>query len=97
MIGMNINTLIDKGLAFVNRKLEVSYINEALLGEVLKIKTIPYGMGRSSFTVKQVIYNQHDQVITEAISVNVMIDFEKRKSIPLVEDIAKRFREFREE
>lgn len=89
--GIYLHEYMKKGLAFVLRKLDISYINEARLGDVLKIKTIPDKTGKSSFTIKQEMYNSQNELITEVDVVTVMIDLEKRKSIPVVEEIAKHF------
>ncbi|RLL46868.1 acyl-CoA thioesterase [Oceanobacillus piezotolerans] len=90
-IGLSLETLMSKGQALVLRNLEVSYINEARLGDTLKIKTSPFKRGKTSYTLKQIIYNQKNEILTEAETVTVMIDLEKRKSIPLIADITKYF------
>lgn len=89
--GIHLKELMKCGKAFVVRNLDVSYHDEARLGDRLKIKTIPYKLGNSSFTFKQYIYNEQNKLITEAKVVSVMIDLEKRKSIPVIEEIAKHF------
>lgn len=90
-IGVSLKELMSRGQAIVLRNLEISYINEARLGDKLTVHTIPHRRGKSSFILKQFIYNQLNEKITEAETVTVMIDLEKRKSIPLIEDIAKHF------
>ncbi|MFC4024082.1 acyl-CoA thioesterase [Oceanobacillus longus] len=90
-IGFTIDKLMKEGQAFVLRNLEISYINEAHLGEKLTITTKPYQRGRSSFTLKQKIYNANHEIITEAEVVTVMIDLEKRKSMPLVDSVGQFF------
>jgi YbgC/YbaW family acyl-CoA thioester hydrolase len=82
------------GMVFV--KLDVSYLNEARLGDLLKIVTIPVHLGTKSFVIKQMIYNQHDVLITEFKKTFVMFDTETRKSIPVINEIAKQFRDVQE-
>lgn len=91
-IGLNFESLLEDGLGVVLRNLEISYIKEARLGDSLVVETIPYRLGNSSFTLKQKIINQHEEVITEAETVKVMIDLEKRKSIPLIGKITEQFK-----
>lgn len=92
-IGVNLKELIKQGQAIVLRNLNISYINEARIGDQLTIQTVPLQRGKTSFVLKQHIYNQHQEKITEAETVTVMIDLEKRKSIPLMEEIAMHFEE----
>ncbi|OLS33701.1 thioesterase family protein [Bacillus sp. MRMR6] len=82
------------GMVFV--KLDVSYLNEARLGDLLKIKTIPVHLGTKSFVIKQTIYNQHDLLITEFKKTFVMFNTETRKSIPVIDEISVQFRDSQE-
>ncbi|MFC4024059.1 acyl-CoA thioesterase [Oceanobacillus longus] len=86
-----IETLINKGLGFVLRNIEVSFIGEGRLGDVLTIETSPYKRGNTSFTMKQNISNQSGILITEAQTTSVMIDMNRRRPIPLIEEIGKHF------
>ena len=90
-IGVSLDQLMIKGQAIVLRNLEISYINEAHLGDRLTITTMPYRRGKRSFTLKQKIYNKNNEIITEAEAVKVMIDLEERKSMPLINSIGKYF------
>src|SRR5690625_711937 len=74
-----------EGIGFSLRVLNISFIAEATLGDTFVIKTEADKLGNTSFSLKQSIYNQHDQLIAEAEVVNVMIDFEKRKSIRVID------------
>ena len=88
---INIERLMNIGLGFVLRNIEVSFIGEGRLGDVLTIETIPYKRGNTSFTMKQKIYNQSGIQITEAKTTSVMIDMDKRRPISLIEEIGKHF------
>lgn len=90
-LNLNLKILMNNGLGIVLRNIEVSFIGEGLLGDTLTIETIPYKRGNSSFTFKQNIYNQNGDHITEAKTTSVMIDLDKRKSIPVIDEIARHF------
>jgi len=88
---IKIEKLVNIGMGFVLRNIEVSFIGEGRLGDVLTIETIPYKRGNTSFTMKQKIYNQSGIQITEAKTTSVMIDLDKRRPISLIEGITKHF------
>lgn len=77
------------GTVFVN--LNVSYIKEARLGEVLRVITSPWQLGTKSFVIKQEIFNQNDEKITEFTKKFVMFDLEKREGIIVIDEIARHF------
>lgn len=77
------------GMVFV--KLDVSYINEARLGDSLRIITTPVRLGNKSFTIKQDIFNQDNLHITEFNKTFVMFNTATRKSIPVIEQITRQF------
>lgn len=77
------------GTVFVN--LNVSYIKEARLGEVLKVVTTPVKLGTKSFEIKQEIFNEKEETITEFRKKFVMFDISSRKGIVVVEEIARHF------
>lgn len=77
------------GTVFVN--LNVSYIQEARFGEVLKVVTTPIKLGTKSFEIKQEIFNEKEEKITEFMKKFVMFDILARKGIPVVDEIARHF------
>jgi YbgC/YbaW family acyl-CoA thioester hydrolase len=78
------------GMVFV--KLDVSYLYEARLGDSLRLVTSPVRIGNKSFTIKQDIYNQNNVHISELNKTFVMFNTATRKSIPVIEQIAKHFK-----
>ncbi|GED67015.1 thioesterase [Brevibacillus reuszeri] len=46
--------------------LRVDYKKEAFLGDRLRISTIVHQVGNTSFVLKQMIKNQHDEAVLEA-------------------------------
>lgn len=90
-IGLSFAEMANQEFAVVILKLDIEYKKEARLGECLSIKTTALKMGTKSFSLKQVMYNEADELITESICTFVMFDLTKRKSIPVVEAIACHF------
>ncbi|MFA8437842.1 acyl-CoA thioesterase [Pueribacillus sp. YX66] len=79
----------DLGTVVVN--LTITFLKEAVYGERLKVKTVPVRLGNTSFDLKQEIFNQADEKITEAMVTSVMFDRTERKSVPVVKEIACQF------
>ncbi|MBS4214704.1 MULTISPECIES: acyl-CoA thioesterase [Neobacillus] len=90
--GISFNEMRKRLVSTVVLKLEILYIQEAKLGEILKVKTSPIRLGNKSFVFQQDIYNQSGKKIVEALVTNVMIDRSVRKSIPVIKEIARFFR-----
>ncbi|MDS9471612.1 thioesterase family protein [Sporosarcina pasteurii] len=90
-INIPFSAMVARNIAAVILKLEVEYVKEAQLGERLTIKTKPMKMGTKSFSLKQVIYNENNEVMTKSICTFVMFDTSTRNSIPVVEEIARHF------
>jgi YbgC/YbaW family acyl-CoA thioester hydrolase len=89
--GLTPGKMTEKRIGTVVVKLEVSYLKEALLGDVLKIVTSPKKLGNKSFVIKQDIYNQRDEHLTEFTKTFVMFDLTTRKGIPVIDEIARHF------
>jgi YbgC/YbaW family acyl-CoA thioester hydrolase len=90
--GMNFLTMKERNLGTVVIRIEIDFKKEALLGDRLKVETIPAQLGNKSFKFKQVIYNQHNELLTEALVTCVMFDPTARKSIPVIEEIKEGFK-----
>lgn len=89
--GFSFDKMRERNLGTVVLKLNITFLQEATLEEVLTVKTTPMRLGRTSFDLQQEIYNEHGEKITEATVVSVMFDRQKRKSIPVVKEIARHF------
>ena len=92
-MGVSFQTILDRGYGTVVRNLNVSYVKEARLGDKLQIKTVPISIGNSSFVMKQWMYNESGEVITEAEAVIVMIDFHKREKAQIPSDLANKLKQ----
>lgn len=90
-IGLPYALMAEQGMAVVIVKLDMQYVKEARLGDSLTIKTTPQKIGTKSFSLKQVIYNEQEQVMTESICTFVMLNTVTRKGMPVVADIARHF------
>lgn len=88
MVGIGRKVLDDKGLGTVLIQFDVSYKQEARLGDQLKIITSLTHVGNKSFIVHQEIYNQEEQLLTKCKKVFVMFNTRTRKGIPVVQEIA---------
>lgn len=80
-----------RNIGTVIKKLKINFIQESRKGDLLKIVTQPIRLGNSSFLLKQDIYNQSNDHITAAIITSVMFDTINRKSIKVVDEIARHF------
>jgi YbgC/YbaW family acyl-CoA thioester hydrolase len=94
-VGVSYDYFAENKLGTVLVKLEVSYLKEARLGDVLRVVTIPIKVGTKSFVMKQEIYNQRDELITGSTKIFVMFDISTRKSTPVIEQIRSGFVEGR--
>ncbi|MET4000107.1 acyl-CoA thioesterase [Marinobacterium sp. MBR-109] len=90
--GLSIVEMKERKVGAVLLKLDVLYKKELRLGDNLKVKTCPQRKGNKSLTFKQEIFNNKDELVTEAIVTCVMFDMEKRRSIKLLHDLAKHFK-----
>lgn len=90
--GMDWRKMSVRKIGSVVVNLNVSYIKEARLGDVLKVVTTPGKLGNKSFVMKQNIYNQNEELITEFTKKFVMFDISSRKGIVVVDEIAQHFK-----
>jgi YbgC/YbaW family acyl-CoA thioester hydrolase len=89
--GLSYEDMSVRKVGTVILKMEILFLKEARLGDTLKFMTIPKKLGNKSFVLQQYIYNQSDELITEASITSVMFDLISRKSIAVVDEIAKKF------
>lgn len=89
--GISFSEMMKRKLGTVVLKMEILFLKEARLGDSLKIVTRPLKLGNTSFVLKQDIFNQRDEHITEATITSVMFDTQERKSIKVVDEIAEKF------
>ena len=90
--GITLHYFQEMGIGTVVLKMEVLYLKEAKLGDHLKVITTPEYLGNTSFVLKQEIYNQFDEHITDAKVTMVMFDTVSRKSTKVIHQIAVLFK-----
>lgn len=89
--GLTFSDMGKFNFATVVVRLDIIFKKEAVLGDTLTIHTIPKKIGTKSFVFQQEIYNQQEELLTDATVTNVMFDTLERKSIPVITDIKKNF------
>lgn len=87
-IGFGLDKMIDQGYGDVLRNINISFIKEALVDEKLTIKTFPQSIGKTSFVIKQHIFNEKNEMITEAEAVIVIVNLKKRVKTQIPENLA---------
>lgn len=75
-----------RGLGRAVVQMLIQFHREVSLGERLTISTYPIRIGRSSFTLKQEIYNEGNELVNSAEVIGVIFDFEERKSVTIPTD-----------
>lgn len=83
--------MAERDQAVVIVKLDMDYIKEVRLGERVTVKTFLGKAGTKSFTIEQSMYNEGQEEVAKSSSIFVMFDLVERKSMPVVEEIAKFF------
>lgn len=90
-IGFPYLKMAERDQAVVIVKLDMDYIKEVRLGERVTVKTFLEKAGTKSFTIEQSMYNEGQEEVAKSSSIFVMFDLVERKSMPVVEEIAKFF------
>jgi YbgC/YbaW family acyl-CoA thioester hydrolase len=85
------DTILSWGLQTVTVNININYRKECRQGDRLSIRTRPEKLGRTSFVMKQEIYNQHGDIVADATVITVMIDAITRKSSPVPVQMARLF------
>lgn len=88
---LSFQSLLDRNLTFVLKKLETTYIKEVCLGDKQIVETKLGQKGNSSFSMEQIMYNQAGDKVAETKSLMVMFDMKNRHSIPVIPEIAQLF------
>lgn len=89
--GFHYDTILSWGLQTVTVNININYRKECRQGDRLSIRTRPEKLGRTSFVMKQEIYNQHGDLAADATVTTVMIDAVTRKSSPVPAQMARLF------
>lgn len=71
--------LLQEGIAFVVKKMDISYHFPARLDDMLSINSKVEQVRKTSFIFKQAIFNQHQQLINSADVMIVCVNIAKMK------------------
>ena len=73
-------------------KMEILFKKEAVLHDKLRVITIPEKLGNTSYIFEQKILNEEDEEICSATITKVLTDFTTRKSVKVIDAIARNFK-----
>ncbi len=90
-VGLTIDAMRERNIGTVVLKLTITFLKEAVLNERLIVKTRPVRLGKTSYDFKQEIFNETGEKVTDALVTSVMFDLKRRKSMPVVSEIARQF------
>lgn len=79
------------GIQTVTVNININYRKECRQGDRLTIKTRPERMGRTSYALKQELYNQHGELCADAVVTSVAMDIETRKGREVPEELRRLF------
>ncbi len=89
--GLNYATFAGMGIQTVTVNININYRKECKQGDHLVVHTCPEQVGRSSYVLKQEIYNQQGVLCADALVTSVTMDAIKRKSREVPEKLRKLF------
>lgn len=81
------DTFLEKGIQTVTVSLTINYRKECKQNDRLTIVTTPEKVGRTSYVLRQTIYNQNQELCADAIVTSVTMDAETRKSREIPEGL----------
>ncbi len=88
--GYSFDCLAGKGLGTATVNINIDYIGECYMGDLLIIKTCPVKAGNSSFVKLQQIYKRESmEKVCAAHVTTVVFDLQTRKSVPIPADLRK--------
>src|SRR5690606_30568003 len=87
-IGLRFENLLEEQLGPVLLKLETEYSKEVRLGDTVEIRSHLIRVGTKSFTLKQTMLHE-GQTSATTTAIMAIMDLQKRKAIPVPDEIAK--------
>lgn len=82
-LDINQQTLLQEGIAFVVKKMDISYDFPARLDDMLTISTLVEQIRKASIIFKQTILNQNKQIISNADVIIACVNMTKMKPCAL--------------
>ncbi|WP_282943147.1 acyl-CoA thioesterase [Paenibacillus sp. RC67] len=90
-VGLSYQIFTSLGVQTVTVNININYRKECKQGDKLSIVTRPEKMGRTSFVLKQELYNETGELCADAIVTSVTMDIQSRKSREVPEPLQKLF------
>lgn len=90
-IGLPFEKMTEQEIAVVILKLDTDYKKEVRFGEHVTVHTSLGKLGTKSFTMKQTMYNADQIEVAQSLCTFVMFNLKERKSIRVVDEIARCF------
>jgi YbgC/YbaW family acyl-CoA thioester hydrolase len=90
--GLTYSRFAEMGIQTVTVNININYRKECRQGDCLSIKTSPEKIGRSSYILKQEIYNQDGEICADALVTSVTMDISSRKGREVPEELRKLFK-----
>ena len=88
---LHYDAFTEMGIQTVTVNININYRKECRQGDQLTIKTSPERMGRTSYVLKQEIWNQRGELCADALVTSVTMDMESRKSREVPEKLRELF------
>ncbi|GED12020.1 acyl-CoA thioesterase [Aneurinibacillus migulanus] len=85
------DTFLELGIQTVTVNITINYRKECVQNDRLIITTKPERLGRTSYTLKQEIYNQRNELVADALVTSVTMDSSTRTSRPVPAELARLF------
>ncbi|CEH29954.1 thioesterase [Aneurinibacillus migulanus] len=85
------DTFLELGIQTVTVNITINYRKECVQNDQLIITTKPERLGRTSYTLKQEIYNQRNELVADALVTSVTMDSSTRTSRPVPAELARLF------
>lgn len=92
--GSPFDSLLEQGLGRVVVNININFRKEVLVDDVISIKTYPLCYGNSSFVLKQEIFNEKGEMVSDAKVTNVILDQKTRLSTKIPQKILSFLQQF---
>ncbi|HEY3363688.1 MAG TPA: acyl-CoA thioesterase [Symbiobacteriaceae bacterium] len=89
--GLHYDVFTQMGIQTVTVNININYRKECRQGDRLTIKTRPERMGRTSYVLKEEIFNQHGELCADALVTSVTMDITARKGVEAPEALRRLF------
>ncbi|HYG56532.1 MAG TPA: acyl-CoA thioesterase [Symbiobacteriaceae bacterium] len=89
--GLHYDVFTQMSMQTVTVNININYRKECRQGDRLTIKTRPERVGRTSYTLKQEVVNQHGDLCADAVITMVTMDIETHKGTAVPEVLRRLF------